>query len=108
MTKDDLRLIEAGFPCHQVGAENSMQIAIDLPNDFVGMQSEQAIAQEMRLAYALALFKASRVSLAKAAELAGLDIYGFMAACKAERIEIIDTSRDELLHEMQLVSEPNA
>lgn len=32
-----------------------MQIAINLPNDFVGMQTEQAIAKEMRLAYALTL-----------------------------------------------------
>ncbi|MCF7980268.1 MAG: UPF0175 family protein [Chromatiaceae bacterium] len=85
-----------------------MQIAIELPNDFVEMQSEQTIAKEMRSAYALALFKAGRVSLAKAAELAGLDIYRFMSLCKDERIEVIDTSRDELLHEMQLVSRPSA
>lgn len=25
MTKDDLRLIEAGFPCHQVGAETQRE-----------------------------------------------------------------------------------
>jgi hypothetical protein len=30
-----------------------MQIAIELPNDFVGMQTEQTIAKEMRSAYAL-------------------------------------------------------
>lgn len=85
-----------------------MQVAIDLPNDFVEMQTEQTIAKEMRLAYALALFKEGRVSLAKAGELAGLDIYGFIAACKAERIEVIDTSRDELVREMHLLSEPSA
>jgi predicted HTH domain antitoxin len=85
-----------------------MQVAIDLPNDFVGMQTKQTIAREMRLAYALALFKAGRVTLAKASELAGLDIYGFIAACKAERIEVIDTSRDELLREMHLLSDPSA
>lgn len=81
-----------------------MQIAIELPNDFVGMQTEQTIAKEMRLAYALALFKVGCVSLAKAAELAGLDIYGFMALCKDEQIDVIDTSRDELLSEMQLAA----
>jgi predicted HTH domain antitoxin len=86
-----------------------MQIAIDLPNDFVGMQTEQAIAKEMRLAYALTLCKESRVSLAKAAELADLDLYAFIAACKNERISVIDTSRDELLREMYLISSvPNA
>ena len=86
-----------------------MQIAINLPNDFVGMQTEQAIAKEMRLAYALTLFKESRVSLANAAELADLDLYAFITACKNERISVIDTSRDELLREMYLISSvPNA
>ncbi|NVZ09825.1 UPF0175 family protein [Allochromatium humboldtianum] len=86
-----------------------MKIAINLPNDFVGMQTEQAVAKEMRLAYALTLFKESRVSLAKAAELADLDLYAFITACKNERISVIDTSRDELLREMYLISSvPNA
>ena len=86
-----------------------MQIAINLPNDFFGMQTEQAVAKEMRLAYALTLFKESRVSLAKAAELADLDLYAFITACKNERISAIDTSRDELLREMYLISSvPNA
>lgn len=84
-----------------------MQVAIDLPNDFVMMQTEQTIAKEMRLAYALALFEEGRVSMVKAAELAGLDIYGFLAACKSGRIEVIDTSRDELLREMRLFAEPS-
>ena len=82
-----------------------MQIAIDLPNDFVGMQSEQTIAKEMRLAYALTLFKAHRVSLAKAAELANLDVYAFIAACKTEQITVIDSSHDELLDEMRCIAE---
>ncbi|MTW22442.1 UPF0175 family protein [Allochromatium palmeri] len=82
-----------------------MQIAIDLPKDFVGMQTEQAIAKEMRLAYALTLFKEGHLSLAKAAELANLDLYAFIATCKRERISVIDTTRDELLREMHLISE---
>lgn len=85
-----------------------MHIAVELPNDFVEMQTEQAIAKEMRLAYALSLFKAGRVSLAKAAELAGVDIYAFIAKCKDERIEVIATSRDELLREMHALPEPGA
>jgi predicted HTH domain antitoxin len=98
----------ASSDADQLDWRKTMQIAIELPNDFVGMQTEQTIAKEMRSASALALFKAGRVSLTKAAELAGLDIYGFMSLCKDERIEVIDTSRDELLHEMQLVSRASA
>lgn len=52
-----------------------MQIAINLPNDFVAFQSPSDIEKDMRLSYSLWLFKNSRVTLTKAAELAGLDIY---------------------------------
>ena len=83
-----------------------MQVAIDLPNDFVGILTEQAIAREMRVTYALALFKDARVTLAKAAELAGMNIYEFMSVCKAQRISVIDISRDELVQEMQSGGRP--
>lgn len=80
-----------------------MQIAIDLPNDFVGILTEETIAREMRLSYALALFKDGRVTLGKAAELAGIDIYSFIAACKVERIPVIDLSREDLIDEVRSV-----
>ena len=47
-----------------------MQIATNLPNNFVEMQTAAVIEREMRTSYALALFKAARVTLSKAAELA--------------------------------------
>jgi len=78
-----------------------MQIAINLPSDFVEMQTASVIEREMRISYALALFKATRVTLSKAAELAGLDIYDFMKACKESQIPVIDITKDELLHELE-------
>jgi len=80
-----------------------MQIAVDLPSDFVEMQTVDAIEHEMRVAYALALFKAARVTLPKAAELAGLNVYEFMAACKDSQIPVIDISKEDLLDELQSV-----
>jgi predicted HTH domain antitoxin len=80
-----------------------MQVAIDLPNDFVGILTEQAIAREMRVTYALALFKDARVTLAKAAELAGMNLYEFMSVWRAQRISVIDISRDELVQEAQSI-----
>jgi predicted HTH domain antitoxin len=77
-----------------------MQIAIELPNDFVNFQSAADIEKDMRLSYALWLFKNSRVTLAKAAELAGLDIYDFMSACKQNEVAVIDISKKELLEEL--------
>ena len=77
-----------------------MQIAIELPNDFVNFLSAADIEKDMRLSYALWLFKNSRVTLAKAAELAGLDIYDFMFACKQNEVAVIDISKEELLEEL--------
>ena len=81
-----------------------MQVAVDLPNDFVEMQTANVIEREMRVAYALALFKDSRVTLSKAAELAGVNVYEFMSVCKQNRIPVIDISKEELVQEMHSVA----
>lgn len=78
-----------------------MQIAINLPNDFVDFQSAVDIEKEVRLSYSLWLLKNARVTLPKAAELAGLDIYDYMAACKVNDVPVIDVSREELLEELE-------
>lgn len=78
-----------------------MQIAIELPNDFVAFQTQHQIQRDISLAYALRLFQDERVTIAKAAELAGLDIYDFIAACKKNQVPVINTSREELLEEVQ-------
>jgi len=77
-----------------------MQIAIELPNDFVAFQAVPEIRQEISTSYALWLFQRERVTLVKAAELAGVDLYTFMAICKENRIAVIDISREELLEEL--------
>lgn len=77
-----------------------MQIAIDLPNDFVQFQTESDIKQEIRISYAVWLFQHQRVTLGKAAELAGTDIYEFMTLCKANSVPVIDMTRDEILEEL--------
>jgi len=77
-----------------------MQIAVDLPNDFVMFQGEQTVQRDIRLTYALWLFKAELVTIAKAAEIAGLDIFDFMAACKDNRIPVIAVDRAELLADL--------
>lgn len=78
-----------------------MQIAINLPNDFVAFQLPEDIEKEMRLSYSLWLLKNARVTLSKAAELADLDIYEFIAACKTNEVPVIDITRDELLEELE-------
>ncbi len=78
-----------------------MQVAINLPGDFIEMQTASVIEREMRSSYALTLFKAERVTLSKAAELAGVNIYEFIELCKVNRISIIDVGKEELLRELE-------
>lgn len=77
-----------------------MQVAIDLPNDFVSFQTMPDIRDEIRTSYALWLYQRESVTLVKAAELAGVNLYDFMVACKSNRIPVIDISREELLEEL--------
>lgn len=41
--------------------------------------------------------KNAKVTITKAAELAGMDIYDFMEACKQNQVPVIDISKEELL-----------
>ena len=77
-----------------------MQIAINLPNEFVALQTIKDIEHDMRLSYALWLFKNSKVTLSKAAELAALDIYDFMSECKKNDVPVINITKEELLEEL--------
>jgi predicted HTH domain antitoxin len=77
-----------------------MQIAIELPNDFVNFQGVAEIRQEVATSYALWLYQQGRVTLSKAAELAGVDVYDFMMTCKHNKVPVIDISRDELIAEL--------
>lgn len=77
-----------------------MQIAIELPNDFVQFQAMSDIRSEVRASYALWLYQRERVTLVKAAELAGVGLFEFMQICKANQTPVIDLTRDELLAEL--------
>jgi predicted HTH domain antitoxin len=77
-----------------------MQIAIELPNDFVAFQAVPDIRQEVRSSYALWLYRRERVTLVKTAEVAGVSLYDFMGICKSNPIPVIDITRDELLDEL--------
>lgn len=52
---------------------------IELPSDLVAFQGAADTRQELRTAYALWLFQRERVTLAKAAEVAGVSLYEFMS-----------------------------
>jgi len=78
-----------------------MQIAVEVPSDFMALREKQTVEQEMRLSYALQLFKNAEITLSKAAQLAGYNHYEFIDACKKERIPVINISKEELLNELK-------
>lgn len=77
-----------------------MQIALELPNEFVALESPMRVQQEAQSSYALWLYQQGRVTLAKAAQLAGLDLYDFMGVCKLSHVPVIDVSPEELRQEL--------
>jgi predicted HTH domain antitoxin len=77
-----------------------MQIAINLPNEFAALQPLNEIEHDMRLSYALWLFKNAKLTLTKASELAAMDIYDFLAECKKNEIPVINVNKQELLEEL--------
>lgn len=77
-----------------------MQIAINLPDDFVAFQTVSDIKQEVCIAYALRLYQQERVTLVKAAEITSVNLYDFMVICKKHQIAVIDITQEELLDEL--------
>ena len=77
-----------------------MQISIELPNDFVAFQAAPTLRSEISASYGLWLFQQERVTLAKAAELAGLNLYDFMIFCKSSGVSVIGISPQELRDEL--------
>jgi predicted HTH domain antitoxin len=78
-----------------------MQVSIEIPNDFMALENIQEVQQEIQYSYALRLYKHAKVTISRAAELAGLDIYGFMDLCKKEQIPVIDMTANELKQELK-------
>jgi predicted HTH domain antitoxin len=71
-----------------------MQISVELPTSLVALESVAKIQQDMRLGYALMLFRMNRVSISKASDIAGISLYAFMHECKQQHISVMDESMD--------------
>lgn len=64
----------------------------------MALEQLQDVQQEAQFSYALRLYKHAKVTIARAAQLAGVDIYQFMDLCKKEQIPVIELSEDELIN----------
>jgi len=73
-----------------------MQLLIDLTDVYFSFYDKSTLTKEIQLSLALILFKQSKISISKAASIAGLDLYEFMKECKKNEIPVINMSVEEL------------
>ncbi len=73
-----------------------MQVSVELSDVYFSFYDKPALVKEIQLSLALILFKQGKVSISKAANIAGLDLYEFMKECRKNEIPVINISVEEL------------
>jgi predicted HTH domain antitoxin len=72
-----------------------MEVSVDLPDIYFSFYDKHTLVKEIQLSLALILFKQSKVSITKAAKIAGMDLYEFMKECKKNEIPVLNFSIEE-------------
>ncbi|HRG77368.1 MAG TPA: UPF0175 family protein [Leptospiraceae bacterium] len=78
-----------------------MLITLDLPDRLELSYSKERIAEEIKLSYALFLYREGRVSISKASKICGKNIYDFMSECNKNKIPVIDYSVEDFKQELE-------
>ena len=78
-----------------------MQIEFVLPEKYFVSETTDSVVENLRLYAALGMYRAGKLSIGAACELAGIDRYAFIAFCKKENVPIQTQTPDELEKEMQ-------
>lgn len=81
-----------------------MQIILEFPDNFVRFFSREQIQRELLLNNSLMLVKQGKISIAKAAKMAGMDLYDFLRECKQNQIAVIDNGIQETKDELDSFS----
>lgn len=78
-------------------------VAIDLPAEAFSVfkHSPPEFAQDMRLAAAIHWYATGRVSMEKAALIAGLDRTDFLHALAVEKVDVFEVDTDSLKRELE-------
>ena len=80
-----------------------MQVLVDLPDEYFSFYDKPTLAKEIQVSLALLLFKQSKISIGKAANIAGMDLYEFMKECKKNEIPVVSITVDELNDEWESI-----
>lgn len=78
-----------------------MELTFEIPDTLLSIyKNKQFLTEVFKLNNALMLYKKGDISISKALELTGLDIYDFIKECKKNDIPVIDLSKEELMREV--------
>ena len=80
-----------------------MQVLVDLPDEYFSFYDKPTLARELQVSLALLLFKQSKISIGKASNIAGMDLYEFIKEYKKNEIPVISTTVDELNDEWESI-----
>ncbi len=81
-----------------------MQIVLDVPDQYLLDDTPESLATRFKLMAALMLFRSRRLSAGAASQLAGVDRYTFIEACKEHAIPVVAYPPGELEAEFQWLS----
>ena len=73
-----------------------MQITLEIPDQYLKQQNQNQIAAQIKLYAALLMFQSEQLSRGAACELANVDIYQFLKACKQHHISVINTTAETI------------
>lgn len=84
--------------------ERLVEVKVRVPSEVAGLVSPRKLEDELRLLVALELYREGRVSLGKAAEIAGLSLREFLYELRTRRIPL-NYDLEELEEDLQVINE---
>jgi predicted HTH domain antitoxin len=81
---------------------NTQQISVDFPADILLAlnETENQLIQRIKLALAVQLYKAQKLTIGKAAQIAGLSRFQFETALAEHEIPVSNLTADEVLDDI--------
>jgi len=80
-----------------------MNITIEIPESYKLFFGDADIEHELKKNSALILFKQGRISISRACELAGMNIYDFSLECKKNGIPVLEYSSEDIESELEKI-----
>lgn len=82
-----------------------MHVTLELPDEYFPPMEADAAARRLKLYTALVLYQAGQLSMGAACDLAEVDRYAFLKACKEHNISAIRYDADDVRGDLQRLRE---